>query len=79
MSNKRSELQREVAEALISSKAINFDVVGGILSKYGARAALTGDSIGVIINWRAIDLCIPVDPYQVANLGHVRGPQSGGG
>ena len=73
MSNKRTELQREVAEALISSKAINFDVVGNILTKYGARAALAGDAIGIIINWRLYDVCIPVDPYQIGSIGNLRG------
>ena len=68
MSNRRTELQREVAEALISSKAINFEVVGHVLSKYGARAATTGDAIGVIINWRIFDLCIPVDRYQIEHV-----------
>ena len=57
----RTELQREVAEALISTKAINFDAVGQILAKYGERAARGGDGIGVIINWRVMDFCIPVD------------------
>ena len=69
MSYRRTELQREVAEALISSKAINFDVVGSILSKYGARAAVNGDGIGAIVNWRFIDICIPVD-VRIADLGH---------
>lgn len=62
---KRTELQREVATALIEAKAINFDMVGSVLSKYGARAALNGDAIGAIVNWRVIDVCIPVDPYAV--------------
>lgn len=61
MSNHRSEMHREIVEALVSSKAVDFEAVGTVLSKYGARAALAGDSIGVIINWRVMDLCIPVD------------------
>lgn len=68
MSNKRTELQKEVVEALISSKAINFEVVGSVLAKYGARAALAGDSIGALIHWRAIDLCIPPDPFRVGDI-----------
>jgi hypothetical protein len=75
MGTHRSELQREVAEALISSKAINFEAVGGIIAKFGARAAINGDAIGVIINHRVIDACIPVDPsllFQSAlGAGHV--------
>lgn len=81
MSQKRTELHAEVVEALISSKAINFEAVGSVLSKYGARAALTGDGIGVIINRKVIDLCIPVDFQDLLrgiNLehtvgGHVKG------
>jgi hypothetical protein len=61
----RTELHKEVVEALISSKAINFDAVGSVLSKYGARAAIAGDAIGVIIHWRVIDACIPVDFYDL--------------
>ena len=68
MSENRTELQNEVVQALISSKAINFEVVGNVLTKFGAWAALTGDAIGAIINWRAIDICIPPEPYQVAGL-----------
>jgi len=70
MSNHRTELQKEVAEALITSKAVNFEVVGSILSKFGARAALTGDAIGAVINWRVIDICIPPDPFHTGNIAH---------
>ena len=65
MSQKRTELHREVVEALVSSRAIDFEAIGGVLSKYGSRAALSGDAIGVIINWRVIDACIPVDFYDL--------------
>lgn len=61
MPRMRTELHREVVDALVSSKAINFEAIGSILSKYGSRAALTGDEIGVIINRHVIDVCIPVD------------------
>jgi hypothetical protein len=63
MSNRRTELQREVVAALVQSKAFDFEAVGKVLGKYGSRAALTGDSIGVIINWRLLHYCIP--PYLV--------------
>jgi len=63
MSKGRTELQREVAEALISTKAVNFEAIGGVLSKYGARAALEGEAIWVNINWRVMDICIP--PFYV--------------
>lgn len=72
MSHHRTELQKEVAEALIQSKAVNFEVVGSVLTKFGARAALTGDAIGAIINWRMIDVCIPPDPYQSVTFGELR-------
>lgn len=61
MSQRRTEFQKEVVEALVSSKAINFEAIASVFSKYGSRAALTGDGIGVIINRRVMDLCIPVD------------------
>jgi hypothetical protein len=70
--SERTELQKEVAEALINSKALNFEVIGSVLTKYGARAALTGNAIGVIINWRVIDVCIPPEPYQWATFGEQR-------
>jgi|GEM_PF-5318451 hypothetical protein len=63
MSNSRTELQKEVIEALVQSKAFDFEAVGKVLGKYGARAALTGDSLGVVINWRVMHYCIP--PYSV--------------
>ncbi len=72
MSNHRSELQREVVEALINSKAFNFDVIGNVLGKYGARAALAGESFGVYIGRHAIDACIPVERFQGAAFQGVR-------
>lgn len=59
MSLKRTELQREVVDALIESRAVDFEAVGSVLAKYGERAARTGDGFAVIINWRAWDICIP--------------------
>jgi hypothetical protein len=59
MSKRRTELQREVAEALISTKAVDFEAIGSVLGKYGARAALAGDAIWVNIHWRVMDICIP--------------------
>ena len=40
--------QRE--RPLISSKAVNFEAAGQILSKFGSQAAREGDAIGFIIN-----------------------------
>lgn len=70
----RSELQREVAEALISTKAINFDAIGQVLTKFGERAARGGDGIGVIVNWRLIDVCIPVDWIIRHDMPHFEAP-----
>jgi hypothetical protein len=64
--NRRTELQKEVVEALVQSKAFDFEAVGKVLGTYGSRAALAGDSIGIIINWRVLHLCIP--PLPVAGL-----------
>jgi hypothetical protein len=69
MSQKRTELQREVVEALVATKAVDFDAVGSVLAKYGARAALTGDTFGALVHWRVFDICIPPDPWQA------RGPE----
>jgi hypothetical protein len=68
MSSKRTELQQEVVEALVSSKAINFEGVGSVLAKYASRAALTGDTIGAIIHWRVYDICIPPDPFRTGEI-----------
>src|SRR5215831_19420955 len=73
MSSKRTELQMEVVDALIQSKAFDFEAVGKVLGKYGSRAALTGDAIGVIINWRVLHYCIP--PYTVDRFRGLEGEQ----
>ncbi|KVZ03665.1 hypothetical protein [Burkholderia ubonensis] len=61
---KRTELQAEVVRALNESNAVDFDALGTIIAKFGPRAAGTGDAIGLVINWRLIDFCIPPEPYQ---------------
>jgi hypothetical protein len=71
MSIHRSELQNEVARALVESKAVDFEAVGRVLSKYGARAALSGETIGAIIGRKCWDICIPPEPYLV-NVGEIR-------
>jgi hypothetical protein len=63
MSKGRTELQQEVADALISSKAVDLEAVGTVLAKYGARAALAGDALWVNIHKRVMDICIP--PFTV--------------
>jgi hypothetical protein len=71
----RTALQNEVAKALLDSKAVDFEVATSVLAKFAPAAAERGESIGLLINWRHIDLCIPVDPYlvldQLANIGRV--------
>ena len=64
----RSEVQQEVASALIDSNAINFDSIAGILAKFGPRAALTGSGIHVSIGRRVFDLCIPPEPYDLSQV-----------
>lgn len=67
MSTARTELQKEVVEALVSSNAVNLEAVGSVLSKYGARAALTGSEFGVLIGRHAWDICIPA-AFRVSEL-----------
>ena len=72
MPNRRTELQQEVVEALIASKAVNFDAIGKVLAKYGDRAARAGEGFAVIIHRRVIDACIPPEPYLPGlNIGRV--------
>jgi hypothetical protein len=78
MGNRRTELQQEVVEALITSKAVDFEAVGKVLSKYGARAARAGDGIGVLITWRLHDICIPPEPYLDLGLERAVGQQAKG-
>lgn len=68
----RTELQREIAEALVSTKAINFEAIGSIIARFGARAATNGDGLGVIINHRVMDACIPPDVFTVAKPAEAR-------
>lgn len=59
MGNGRTELQNEVARALVDSKAIDFEAVGNVVAKYAARAAVTGDKFGVLVGPHIFDACIP--------------------
>ena len=64
MSNRRTELQQAVVDALIASKAVNFEAVSSVLAKYGERAARSGDGLSFVVNSRFIrDICIPPEPY----------------
>jgi hypothetical protein len=77
MPKSRTELQQEVVEALVATKAIDFEAVGNVLAKFGARAALAGDSIYAQIGWRMHDVCIPPEPFLV-ELDKQAGPQTQG-
>jgi len=63
MATGRTKLQQEVVEALIESKAVDFNAVGEVMSKFAERAALAGDSLWSVIHWRVHDICIP--PFTV--------------
>jgi len=60
--NKRTELEQEVVDALIETKAIDFEAAGSVLAKYGAQAAQAGTGIAFVVGPKVIrDWCIPVD------------------
>jgi len=78
MPKSRTELQREVTEALVSSKAVNFEAIGEVLGKFGARAVLAGDALWLRIGHNCLDICIP--PVTLPGLlggGKVIVPSSG--
>lgn len=77
MSKRRSELQKEVIEALVSTKAIDFEAVGTVLSRFGAKAAVNGDAIGAVIHWRVADICIPPEPFQRFDFEQLGGKANG--
>ena len=57
MAEKRTAIQQQVVEALISSKAINLEAVGSMMSKFGHRAALEGESLAAVINQKMFWAC----------------------
>ncbi len=63
----RNELEQEVVDALIESKAIDFEAVASLVAKFGARAAQSGSEFGMVVNWHTMDICIPPDPYRVVS------------
>lgn len=71
---KRTPLQDEVVRALIETRAIDFEAVGALFSKYGARAALEGDSLVHIINKNVTWNCGWPGPevFRGENLGQFR-------
>ncbi len=57
---KRTELQQEIIQALIDTKAVNFEAAGAVLARYGERAAIEGSGLSFKVTPRFIpDWCIP--------------------
>jgi hypothetical protein len=48
--NPQSELQQEIVNTFIDTKAVNFEAIGSIIGKFGSRAAKSGTDLSVIIN-----------------------------
>jgi hypothetical protein len=46
----RTELEQELVNAFIETKAIDFEKIGQIISKYGARAAKAGAELVFVID-----------------------------
>ena len=63
MVENRTKLQQEVVDALLESSAINFEALGGIIAKFGERAAKSGSELGFVIGRRVLNYCIPPDPF----------------
>ena len=55
--NPQSELQQEIVNTFIDSKAINFDAIGSLIAKFGARAAKSGIDLSVVVNKNVIWNC----------------------
>ena len=53
----RTELEQELVDAFIETKAVNFDAIGKIIAKYGARAAKTGTDLVTIVNKKFLINC----------------------
>lgn len=57
MSTERSQLHNQVVRELIESKAIDFDAMGRVFSKYAGEAALQGESLVNIVNRNVVWNC----------------------
>jgi hypothetical protein len=68
MARERNELQQEIVDALLDSKAFNFEAIGAILAGYGERAAKSGSEIAVRIGRNVVNYCIPPEPFDEAIL-----------
>lgn len=56
-SEARTAFQQQVVEALVQSKALNLEAVGGTFAKFGERALLQGETLVTIVNRNAIWNC----------------------
>ena len=57
MATIRTELEQEIVNALIDTKVVNFEALGSLITKYGARAAKTGTDLTTIITKKSIIAC----------------------
>ena len=46
----RTELEQELVDAFIETKAVDFEAIGSIVARYGARAARSGTDLTTIVN-----------------------------
>jgi hypothetical protein len=53
----RTELQQQVVDALLDSKAIDLEGVGSLISKFGETAARRGETLSAIIHPAFILAC----------------------
>jgi len=75
VANERTGLEQEMVQALVESKAVDFEAAGSILAKFGARAAIDGVGIVFHIDKRVVrDLCIPVD-FEQLNVTEIGNPE----
>jgi hypothetical protein len=72
MTVERTELHQEVVDALLASKAFDFEAIGTVLGGYAERAARSGIDIGIIVGRRVLNYCIPPEPYLPSEVGKVQ-------
>lgn len=59
----RTELEQEIVDTLLETKAVNFEAIGKVIAKYGVRLAKTGTDFTAIINRNMIINCgWPIGP-----------------
>jgi len=70
----RTEFQQQVVEALLDSKAIDFEAVGSLVSKFGDEAARRGEFLVHIINQHVTWACGWPGPVLDINPGQLDVP-----